>query len=196
MTNYISLICCSFLVLLNFNSYAAGSVSHSSPTEITSKIYTLSNAPKTNSAEATEVGTITFKDAPNNEGLSIQTKLKLPKVKAGTYGFHIHNNPSCEPDLKNGKMTAGMAAGDHLDPKHTTKHLGPYSKEGHLGDLPLLLVDKNGEANRLLVAPNLKLSDVINRSVMIHAGSDNYSDKPAPLGGGGARRFCGVIKTN
>jgi Cu-Zn family superoxide dismutase len=29
---------------------------------------------------------------------------------------------------------------------------------------------------------------------MIHAGGDTYSDMPAPLGGGGARLACGVIK--
>jgi len=28
---------------------------------------------------------------------------------------------------------------------------------------------------------------------MIHAGGDNYSDSPAPLGGGGARIACGVL---
>ena len=28
---------------------------------------------------------------------------------------------------------------------------------------------------------------------MIHAGGDNYSDTPAPLGGGGARIVCGVV---
>lgn len=29
---------------------------------------------------------------------------------------------------------------------------------------------------------------------MIHAGSDNHADHPQPLGGGGARVACGVIK--
>jgi Cu-Zn family superoxide dismutase len=29
---------------------------------------------------------------------------------------------------------------------------------------------------------------------MIHEGGDNYSDKPKPLGGGGARIACGVVK--
>ncbi|MBV8452160.1 MAG: superoxide dismutase, partial [Deltaproteobacteria bacterium] len=27
-----------------------------------------------------------------------------------------------------------------------------------------------------------------------HAGGDNYSDTPLPLGGGGARLACGVIR--
>jgi Cu-Zn family superoxide dismutase len=34
----------------------------------------------------------------------------------------------------------------------------------------------------------------MNRSLMIHAGGDNYADQPAPLGGGGTRVACGVIK--
>jgi Cu-Zn family superoxide dismutase len=29
---------------------------------------------------------------------------------------------------------------------------------------------------------------------MIHVGGDNYADHPMPLGGGGARMACGVIK--
>jgi Cu-Zn family superoxide dismutase len=29
---------------------------------------------------------------------------------------------------------------------------------------------------------------------MIHAGGDNYSDTPKPLGGGGDRLVCGVVK--
>jgi Cu-Zn family superoxide dismutase len=29
---------------------------------------------------------------------------------------------------------------------------------------------------------------------MIHAGGDNYSDEPEPLGGGGARIACGVVE--
>jgi len=33
------------------------------------------------------------------------------------------------------------------------------------------------------------VADVKGRSIMIHAGGDNYSDQPAPLGGGGACKF-------
>jgi Cu-Zn family superoxide dismutase len=29
---------------------------------------------------------------------------------------------------------------------------------------------------------------------MVHAGGDNYDDTPAPLGGGGARIACGIVK--
>jgi superoxide dismutase, Cu-Zn family len=29
---------------------------------------------------------------------------------------------------------------------------------------------------------------------MVHAGGDNFSDQPEPLGGGGGRIACGIIK--
>jgi len=40
----------------------------------------------------------------------------------------------------------------------------------------------------------LKVIDIKGRSLMIHAGGDNYSDMPVSLGGGGARVACGVVK--
>ena len=46
----------------------------------------------------------------------------------------------------------------------------------------------------MLLAPRIKLSEIKGRSLMIHAGGDNYSDDPKPLGGGGARVACGVIE--
>ena len=63
-----------------------------------------------------------------------------------------------------------------------------------MGDLPLLNVDNDGTAKVSLLAPRLKLQDIQGLAVMIHAGSDNYSDDPKPLGGGGDRVACGVIQ--
>jgi len=39
----------------------------------------------------------------------------------------------------------------------------------------------------------LKIADLADRSIVIHAKGDNYSDTPSPLGGGGARVACGVV---
>jgi hypothetical protein len=55
-------------------------------------------------------------------------------------------------------------------------------------------VDASGEATKAVVVPHLTVADVKGCSIMIHAGGDNYSDQPAPLGGGGARIACGVAK--
>jgi len=95
--------------------------------------------------------------------------------------------------MKEGKTVPGLAAGAHYDPANTGKHEGPQGK-GHLGDLPALTVAADGTATTAVVAPRLKMADMKGRSLMIHAGGDNYSDQPAPLGGGGARVACGVVK--
>lgn len=117
----------------------------------------------------------------------------LTGLRPGLHGFHLHQNPSCQPDMKEEKMVPAGAAGGHYDPKKTGRHDAPWGK-GHLGDLPALAVDRNGNANHPVLAPRLKMRDVHGRALMVHEGGDNYSDQPEPLGGGGARVACGVIE--
>lgn len=135
------------------------------------------------------IGTLTVKDT--QYGLLL-TPL-LSDLTPGLHGFHVHQNPDCAASMKDNKSIAGLAAGGHYDPAGTGKHEGPYS-QGHLGDLPALYVGADGKAILPVLAPRLKMADLKGRSLMIHAGGDNYSDEPAPLGGGGARMACGVIK--
>jgi Cu-Zn family superoxide dismutase len=137
------------------------------------------------------IGTITFRDTP--QGLMVEPKLSgLP---AGAHGFHIHEKANCGPGPgANNQPAAGMAAAGHYDPKGTKKHRGPRATDGHLGDLPVLVVDKDGRAALPVLAPHLKTSNLTGRSVMVHAGGDNYDDTPAPLGGGGGRIACGIVK--
>jgi Cu-Zn family superoxide dismutase len=127
------------------------------------------------------LGTIVAKDTKN--GLLLMPHLK--NLPTGEHGFHVHEHGLCDH--------VGMDAGGHLDPKNTGKHLGPYSQEGHLGDLPALVVDENGFATKAETAPQLTVKDIKGHSLMIHAGGDNYSDNPKMLGGGGARIACGIV---
>ena len=69
-------------------------------------------------------------------------------------------------------------------------HKGPKGA-GHKGDLPLLIGTGKG-INTTVTAPRLKLADIQGRALVIHEGSDNYSDKPEN-GGGKGRVACGVI---
>lgn len=126
------------------------------------------------------MGQVVFKDS--NYGLLINPE--LTSLPAGLHGFHLHQHANCGDH--------GTDAGAHFDPKNTNSHQGPYG-QGHLGDLPALYVDSTGLANTPILAPRLKTSDLHGLAVMIHAGGDNYSNTP-PLGGGGARIACGVIK--
>jgi Cu-Zn family superoxide dismutase len=127
------------------------------------------------------IGTIVATEKP----YGVLLTPNLHNLPPGLHGFHIHQNPSC--------LDNGMAAGAHLDPFHSNQHLGPYGK-GHLGDLPVLEVDNNGNATLPILAPRLRLKELKNHSLIIHAGSDNYADVPATLGGGGTRIACGIIK--
>jgi Cu-Zn family superoxide dismutase len=137
-----------------------------------------------------EIGTLRLSDT--EAGLQIAPH--LAGLPPGDHGLHLHVNPNCGPGTgPDGQPAAGLAAGGHYDPSATAKHLGPHG-DGHKGDLPVLTVDASGNATKAVVAPRLKVSDVEGHSIIIHAGGDNYSDQPAPLGGGGSRIACGVSK--
>jgi len=134
------------------------------------------------------IGTITIKEA--KDGVTIEPNLK--DLTPGEHGFHVHEKPSCDPADKDGKKTAAQAAGAHFDPEGTKAHKGPGGG-GHKGDLPKLVVSDKGEAKDKLEVKGLTLADFQGHALMIHAGGDNYSDTPKPLGGGGDRIVCGVV---
>jgi Cu-Zn family superoxide dismutase len=117
----------------------------------------------------------------------------LKGLAPGVHGFHVHQQGSCDTAEKEGQTIPAGAAGGHYDPENTNKHGAPWG-EGHLGDLPPIYVNSEGSATQPVLAPRLKLTDIKGKALMIHAGGDNHSDHPAPLGGGGARVVCGVIK--
>ena len=139
---------------------------------MTATVYSTSNHEK--------LGEVTFTDSAY--GLMITPN--FTHLTPGEHGFHLHQNANCG--------NQGNDAGGHYDPAQTNSHQGPYGK-GHLGDLPVLMVNAEGQANVPTVAPRLKTSDLTGLSIMIHAGGDNYSNNP-PMGGGGARFACGVIE--
>ena len=137
------------------------------------------------------LGTVTITAAPSG---GVVLKPDLKGLPAGQHGFHVHEQPNCSPGEKDGKSVAGEAAGPHWDPDKAGKHGSPKGG-GHRGDLPALEVAANGTATQPVTAPRLKLEDLASKSLMIHAGGDNYSDSPKPSGGGGERIACGLIGT-
>ena len=155
---------------------------HAAPQDVPMNLVSADGAPQA-------IGSITISETPY--GLLFTPNLK--SLPVGVHGFHVHENGSCEPGVKDGVKGAALAAGGHFDPQKTGKHLGPYA-DGHLGDLPAVYVSADGMATYPVLAPRLKsLSEIKGHALMIHAGGDNHSDMPKPLGGGGDRVACGVI---
>ncbi len=134
------------------------------------------------------IGTISVTDTPYGAVFTPD----LLGFTQGLHGFHVHENADCGPKQKDGKMVPGLAAGGHFDPAGSGRHEGPYGN-GHLGDLPPLYIDANGGSSLPVLAPRLKVADLKGRSLMVHAGGDNFSDNPEPLGGGGPRKACGIV---
>jgi superoxide dismutase, Cu-Zn family len=154
----------------------------------TSQAITVPMAIANEQGTGSAIGTVAITETPYGVVLTPA----LTGITAGLHGFHIHENPSCAAQKKDGKMVPALAAGGHYDPAETKQHGLPWG-DGHLGDLPALYVDPTGKASNPVLAPRLKLKNLLGRALMIHVGGDNYADQPAPLGGGGGRVACGVI---
>ncbi len=126
----------------------------------------------------------------------VQVRVEVSGLPAGNHGMHIHEYGSCNP-LRNtaGVSTPFGAAGSHFDPQGTGHHLGPNGT-GHAGDFPNLNVDLRGNVHTTFFTDRLSVlsgpTNIVGRSLMIHANEDNYTDTP-PLGGSGPRIACGEI---
>lgn len=141
----------------------------------------------TQSGVGEKLGTVTAVDTPNGVIMTPD----LHGLSPGLHGFHIHENADCSPARKNGSMTAAAAAGGHLNPDDQGRHSGPY-REGHLGDLPALYADSDGNVTHPVLAPKIEVSDLKGHALIVHEGGDNYTTQPK-LGGGGSRVACAVV---
>jgi Cu-Zn family superoxide dismutase len=136
------------------------------------------------------IGTVQLSDGADGLTLVVDVTGLTP----GGHGFHLHEHGSCEPAANaQGQMTAALGAGGHYDPEGTSHHRGPEG-DGHKGDLPLLEAGADGRAMAELSAPRLSVAEARGKALVIHAGGDNYSDEPEPLGGGGPRVACGLVE--
>lgn len=133
------------------------------------------------------IGTIIVRDNP----YGVVFDPALSNLKPGMHGFHVHENASCQPNAKApeyNEIPAG-AAGAHYDPTGVDIHSGPWDV-GHLGDLPMLYVNRQGAATYPVLAPRLEMQYLKGRSLILHALPDDYSDTPPDSG---PRIACGIL---
>ena len=97
----------------------------------------------------------------------------------GFFALHIHEGPGC-----GGERFADT--GGHFNPKGV-----PHPE--HAGDLPPLLSCK-GRAFLSVLTDRFCVEDVLNRTVVIHSGPDDFKSQPA--GNPGEKLACGVVRRN
>lgn len=129
-------------------------------------------------------GSVSFRVIPG--GLHMDAA--VTGLNQGDHGFHIHEVGNCSA------ADASSAKG----------HFNPFGKphgnhdhgEHHSGDMPNLSADASGKAILSVDLPGLAVnpgeSNILDRSVIIHADPDDYKTQPA--GNSGKRIACGVIK--
>lgn len=120
-------------------------------------------------------------------GDDVAVAASLTGLSPGEHGFHIHEKGDCSaPDA--------TSAGGHFNPTGKP-HGNPAGSEHHLGDLPMLHADTNGNArlNATIRGASLRggATNLVGRAVVVHANRDDFRSQPA--GDSGARVACGVI---
>ena len=139
------------------------------------------------------VGTATLIEGPHGVLIHLSAKGLPP----GPKGVHIHSVGTCDdPDQ------GFVASKAHLNP-HGKKH-GLMNPEGpDAGDLPNIFVHADGtiEAELYTSLASLggqngraKILDDDGAALVIHENRDDHAAQP--IGGAGARLFCGVIKAD
>lgn len=125
-------------------------------------------------------GLVKFYETPYNGVLVEAEVFGLPNISmpgsSNFYAMHIHQFGDCSADFAN--------TSDHYNP---TNMMHPQ----HAGDMPPLLSNQ-GYAWSAFYDKRFRISDIINRSVIIHAHQDDFMTQPS--GDSGMKIACGVIR--
>lgn len=142
-------------------------------------------------AAGNEIGTVKL----TQDGDSVEVKVDVDRgVAPGFHGFHVHAAGVC--------VAPFTTALGHYNP-------GAATHRDHAGDLPVLLIDADGESEARFSTDRFALGELFDAdgsAFILHANADNYANIPtdryepdpdtATLGTGdaGSRIACGVIK--
>ncbi|MBL0310621.1 MAG: superoxide dismutase family protein [Bacteroidetes bacterium] len=130
-------------------------------------------------------GTVTF----TQTGDLVTMVADISGLTPGNHAIHIHANGDCS-------AADGSSAGGHWNPtnvNHGKWGTAPF----HLGDIGNIMADSNGvgtysrETDLWCIHCADANKDITGKSIIIHAGVDDFSSQPA--GAAGARIGCGEI---
>lgn len=133
-------------------------------------------------ADGTMVGRASVREVPGG----LRVTVDAHGLSAGEHGVHIHTKGLCEgPDF--------MSAGGHWNPTGA-KHGARNPAGPHEGDLPNLVIGKDGRGNVGVIVPGASFDTLIDAdgaAMVVHAGADDLVTDPS--GNSGARVACGVF---
>ncbi|XP_010745782.3 copper chaperone for superoxide dismutase [Larimichthys crocea] len=109
-------------------------------------------------------------------------------LEPGPHGLHVHTLGDLTQDC--------LSCGEHYNPLGR-RHGGPGDSERHVGDLGNIVAGPDGRASFRLEDSQIKVWDVIGRSLVVDAGEDDLGQGGHPLSGqtgnSGERLACGII---
>ncbi len=196
----------ALLVLTPFIALAACGRSEPPPAATEPAAGYATETPPPVAATPTAAATVTLSGAPASStepGTGVNGSLQLSAVPEGVqmtgsitgltasteHGFHVHQTGDCN--------AAGFkSAGDHFNPTNAP-HGAPTSAAHHLGDLPSIKSDAQGNATVSATVTGATLrdggpQDLVGKALIVHAKRDDYTTQPS--GDSGDRIGCGVIQ--
>lgn len=140
-------------------------------------------------SDGNEIGTAELTETKKG----VKIRLTLRGVEPGEKAVHFHETAKCDPP----KFTT---AGAHFNPSKK-EHGFDNPKGYHAGDLPNLVISKNGAVDFEIITSNVTLEkgkknsllDEDGSALVIHAGPDDYVTDPS--GNSGDRIACGIIES-
>ena len=120
---------------------------------------------------------------------SVTLTLNVRNAPPGEHAFHVHAIGDCSAE-------DGTSAGGHWNP--TDEDHGKWDQNPfHLGDVGNLMVGEDGNGTIQLSTTWWEIgtgeaNDVVGKSVIVHAGADDFTTQPT--GAAGGRIACGVIE--
>jgi superoxide dismutase, Cu-Zn family len=171
----------------NANSDSAAAVATDSATAA-------NNTMPANSAMATITGTMPdtavngiAQFTIDNGKVKMVLEVTIPTKAGKEVAVHLHEAGNCNDTAK--------AAGAHWNPTNA-KHGKWGSDSFHSGDIGNVKLDKDGKGkveieSDLWSIGGAPTTDILNKSIIVHGGKDDY--KTQPSGNPGGRIGCGII---
>ena len=134
-----------------------------------------------NTADGASTGTVTFSKASGGTEVAIELTASKAVTAGSFHAIHVHangdaaNGEGCKADPAMASSTWFTAVDGHLK-------TGTANHGDHSGDMPSVLVRKDGTASLTFTTDRFAPADLMGKAVILHAGTDNFGNIPTGAG--------------